>query len=364
VIHGGKIDRTVGPGFVMTWPFPYGQIERVSTKPREMEIYDFWMQLDEMELSQGVENIIWRHGGLRPGIDGALFTGDNNLYHVKITVIWKVVDARKFKSNLADPEQTIRDAVCRAAVHVAATLPARTIQADKSSDSDDKENLSMFAMKIQGIVDEDLDDLQSGVKIDSILIPEQTRPIAVLPTFKMAQDELVNKETTISKARADSTEILQKAAGMAFVQLVGDPTDRDTDEPGGLIGKYDRAMESNNQVEADRILAEIDKVLSGGDLTGKARAIIADARAYRSTVEQALAQRTDRFEKLLPRFNSKDPEVRKLLIVNLLASTRKKIMSGKDIEIIKILKDSKNPHVYILPNIPEDKKKDKEKKKE
>jgi len=46
-----------------------------------MEIDDFWMQLDPSQMSKKLEEVAWRHEGLRPGIDGALLTGNQNLFN-------------------------------------------------------------------------------------------------------------------------------------------------------------------------------------------------------------------------------------------------------------------------------------------
>ncbi|HHH76514.1 MAG TPA: hypothetical protein ENL03_05765, partial [Phycisphaerae bacterium] len=351
VIINGKIQRTVGPGIVVTFPFPIGEIERVSTQSRAMEIDDFWLHLDPEQMSVPLENLPSpQPGGLRPGVDGALLTGNQNLYHVKIIVNWKVIEARDFKSTLSDPEMTIRDAVCRAAVHTSASMSARMIESYRVDENDSaREKADGFAERIRKIASAELGKLNCGVEIASVIVRDRTMPRQTLPAFKATQSAASDKENKISNARSEATKTLNGVAGVAYAKLVGDPANRTIGAPSGLIGKYEKAMEEGDTENAKILLGKIDDVLDSGELTGQARGIIDEAQAYRTTVEQALLRRTDRFTKLLDSYNNPDSAVRDMLISDLLGASLIRIMSADNIEIIKIPSKGKYPYVYTLP---------------
>ncbi|MFW6062081.1 MAG: hypothetical protein ACOC93_04660, partial [Planctomycetota bacterium] len=104
----GRVTGEVSPGLRLNWPFPIGEIELISTKQKTLAIDEFWMhETPEMasvtSLSEKARKV--REDGLRPGWDGALLTGDRNLYHVKLACSYQVGNARDYATNVGSTER-------------------------------------------------------------------------------------------------------------------------------------------------------------------------------------------------------------------------------------------------------------------
>lgn len=138
-IQGTGEDRVFGEGLKLSWPEPVGRVERVSIKSKELKIDDFWMDEKPDEINKRLEDRRPSMEGLRPGYDGVLLTGDRGLVHVKFTCLYKFKGDREdpgraapsavidYLSNIADPEDVVRSAVCNAAIHASATRTAEAI---------------------------------------------------------------------------------------------------------------------------------------------------------------------------------------------------------------------------------------------
>jgi modulator of FtsH protease HflK len=232
----GRIVGTVDPGLAYTWPFPIGEIEKVSTRQQTIEVDDLWMF--EQAYDKAQPNLAQRtppEGGLRPGYDGALFTGDRILIHVKLVCFYVISDARDFKMNIpeayttvnpftgsaqeVDSTQTIvRTALVNAAIHAASQRTADNIQQNQGSFLDD--------VKMQA--QQHLNKLESGIKIDNVNFasPGITWPLQALGAYDRAQAAASTKESLISQALNDAKSLLINTAGSNYAILVGEPSVR------------------------------------------------------------------------------------------------------------------------------------------
>lgn len=145
-VFGRVFGPVAGQGLTFTWPFPVGEIQIVSVKEQSLAIDEFWMMESPREQTLRLEDRRPRSEGLRPGWDGALFTGDRNLLHVGITCNYKVQDAlaylRRIDETDVAAQTTLREIiafqVCKAAVHAAATRTANGISTtDKTAFADE-----------------------------------------------------------------------------------------------------------------------------------------------------------------------------------------------------------------------------------
>jgi len=254
-IQGTGEDRVFGEGLKLSWPEPVGRVERVSIKSKELKIDDFWMHEKPDEINKRLEDRRPTMAGLRPGYDGALLTGDRGLVHVKFTCLYKFKGDREdpgraapsavidYLSNIADPEDVVRSAVCNAAIHASAT---RTAEAIYSKDHEE------YIKDILARAQKQLDDLDSGIEIDRILRDRATVPIIAISAFNAVTSAKMEHDTAINDARAEANKILRNAAGVNWRKLIGD-----LEEP-GLIDGYAIALQTDDRAEASKLLAEMD----------------------------------------------------------------------------------------------------------
>ena len=175
--------RVTGPpadqGLAFTWPFPIGQIEIVDVSEQALEIDDFWMHETPADKTKSMEERTAMSEGLRPGWDGALFTGDNNLLHVKLTCRYKVQDVLGYLGGVREADlsrqttlrELIRSLVCKAAIQVASSKTADSIRSsDKEQytrrvEAETQRQLNLLTLDPKGVAEfrRELTALPAGV---------------------------------------------------------------------------------------------------------------------------------------------------------------------------------------------------------
>jgi membrane protease subunit HflK len=322
----GRIVGTSEPGLAITWPFPIGDIEIVSTDLRNMMVEDKWPhQTPEEKAQNQLPRPKGRGGGLRPGWDGALLTGDRNLYHLKVNCTYRVKDAVDYTVNLGgqqQAEQALKAVICSAAVRVAGGLTADGLQ---------RTDIDRFKGELLTLAQSRLDDvLSAGIQIVEITIPQRTWPVGALQAYNDAQRARSEMEQKINEARAEAEEILNSAAGASYRRLVSLPWLKETGEQSaesqGLIDRYVAARDQGDLDRAGEVLDEIRTALTSNEIGGKASEVISEARGYKTTIVQAVEGRAKRFLRLV------DVEEKDLLMHRLWADAREEILSRPTVE--------------------------------
>ncbi len=114
-IFGKASEPVVSQGLAITWPFPIGEIEKVSVLEETVAINDeFFVREDPSEIGRPLSQRRARAGGLDPAIEGALLTGDQNLLHARLICKYVVADPIAVRAtlplNLAQSEMSKRQA--------------------------------------------------------------------------------------------------------------------------------------------------------------------------------------------------------------------------------------------------------------
>ena len=324
-IQGEGDERVLGEGLKWSWPEPVGRVAKVHTGERKFVIDDFWYH-ETPQLELDIERGIISSEGLRPGWDGALLTGDRTLVHVKFTCNYRIgiragqpsADAIiEFVSNTMDPEEVIRSAVCNAAIRAAAT---RTVDSILTTGKED------FRRAVEDLAQGRLNEMRSGLRIESIQIGAPKVPLAAIAAFDDVSSARQEAQQQINKALGEANNMLARTAGASWKKLVGDPN-----PPGkqpGLLLQYARARERRDQAAAEALLEKINRLLLSNETTGSAAGIINQARAYSATISQRVASRADRFRKLIDQFHATPA----LTLQKLWAETKEEILTSPSIE--------------------------------
>jgi modulator of FtsH protease HflK len=314
VYRFGKIqDDVVTEGLAYAWPFMIGRVEEVDISLNELDINDFWVfEKPEDRTKPLIERSV-SDEGLRPGYDGALLTGDQSLYHVRLKCGYQVrgeglVDglhpAIQYKLNVTDKEELMRSVICSAAIRAASH---RTV-ADLNTNRGD------FSVEVKNLAQKRLDALRSGIAIVNVSVTEGTWPLQTLKDFAAAEAAKHKNKAIREAAISQAHKILQRVAGKTYKQLVGDPIEREEQNqkdkikgvPYDLIGQYAMARgDGGDNEESEKILAQINNALS--DTEGTARKLIGNADAQSTEFTEAIKRRATRFTELLPKYRE-NPE--------------------------------------------------------
>jgi regulator of protease activity HflC (stomatin/prohibitin superfamily) len=211
-----------------------------------------------------------------------LITADQNIAHAQYRVNYHRENHLRFVENIL-PEQereVIILAVRRAVVHTMAEITIDDLL---------KTSAESIASRVRETAQATLDELDSGIAIDRVVLVRKTPPLFLLNQFASVQSAAQNA----GKAREDALLIrdqtLNEVAGRASGVLIE------------MINEYERLIELGESDEAEALLAKIDTVMAGGDVdwngqntlalvSGEVSEILKNAQAQSSSrVSQAIA---------------------------------------------------------------------------
>ncbi len=339
----GKRIGVKPPGIVYNWPFPIGEIEIVRVQEETIPIDDFWMRETPADKTKPLLSRAARAGGLLPRWDGALMTGDRNLFHVQLSCIYRISDPEAYRAGVADSPgskdqltRAVRSAVCYAAIQAAAIRTVDDIKTDKESFLTD---VRIKAQKHLAAMLGYENAIVPGVTITKVLMGNKTEPLRALKAYEAADQARMASDGLQKTAKAEAESILNASAGPGYRALVGDPLFIGVEEPRGdqtrgethshtddydLIAQYDAARQAGETEVADELLKHIDEVLTSNFVSGQASRVLSQARADKTDIIESAKSRYRLFAELLPEFE-KNPE---FLMERLWASTREEILES------------------------------------
>lgn len=121
----GKVVGVTPEGLAYNWPAPIGRIEKINIGEQTVDVDDFWM--NETPADKKEDDLRKRTappGGLRPGWDGALLTGDRNLLHVRLKCTYGIT--RTYELSWDAPELADHPVI---ALMRGAPNPSETVEA-------------------------------------------------------------------------------------------------------------------------------------------------------------------------------------------------------------------------------------------
>lgn len=302
-----RLGKVIGgpcrPGAHWGWPYPFAEIQLVSTAPNTIKIEDFWFKLNEVDKAKSLEQVYPRANGLDPAIDGALLTSDRAIMHALFEVQYQIpeINAKDCVQNVKDPVELVRSVVKQAAVAETARTTARTVLQDSKT----------LAGAIQKRAQAHLDRLEAGITIDSVIAPKSHYPLQTTTEF-IAVDRASNlKNVLINDAQSERQKKLNGAAGEIWEAVNSE------------IEKIDRAETDD---ERDAIIQKIGDLLASR-ATGEAGGKIKFAQRDREKIVNDTLSERSQFEALLDQYR-KNPE---LVRSRLSQSMREELFGNKGV---------------------------------
>ncbi len=276
----GEVVGTTREGLAYNWPAPIGRIERIHVGERSVTLEDFWMhETKKDQLQPELRKRQPSPGGLRPGLDGALLTGDRHLLHMRLRCTY-VVNRSGYLLPLDDPlvadrplaafvrrapagetvgqargrwrreepdaplppqlaaaaEAALRDAV--ADVRLACALPpallfrmnvrdanetmrsalcagAIAAAAHRTADGLQRTQRVDFERDVRLRAQRRLDELETGILVRTVKVVDSTWPLRTLADYDAAQQAVSQAEEAKNVARGEAVRILNSAVGPA-----------------------------------------------------------------------------------------------------------------------------------------------------
>jgi len=279
-------------GFNWAFPAPIDEVVKVPVKQSStVTIRSHWMHLNDNEL--GIPLVQVRRGGqgLNPMRDGALLTGDRGFVHILWEVTYAIDDLTKYVSLVSDTD------VKHAETLITTVLENAAIDVVGGFTTEDAtvKRLAELRAAVKSKVDDELAALDTGIIVESVEIHKSTPPIQTLVAFANVTREENNKRTRISGAQQQADERLNAAAGASHTLLIA------------KLDALDAATTANDTAEVERLTGEIDRIIEF-DASGRAGAMVRNAKGYYTTAVQAIRADAEQYNALLDEYRA-NPEL-------------------------------------------------------
>ena len=306
LLFGRITGDNLPPGPQFSWPYPFGEMIRVDTGAVTLELDESFMPQMTADQKKLPISQIAQQGiklSLKPGEDGSLITGDENIAHTKWKVLYRRTRPGDFAGNVL-PEDERK--IVQASVEQDVTQAVATVKIDdllKQSQGD----TGSVATRAKQLAQASLDKLKSGIQIEQLTLQEKSPPFSTFNEFNNVQSAEQKASTQRSEAESAARNLLNETAGAAYEPLIQH------------IDLYEGALEKGDKAEQARLLAAINSLLLGepvkvGDKTiekassGKVAARLNEARQYRTSIVARREAEAKTFSAILAQFKS-NPEV-------------------------------------------------------
>ena len=235
--------------------------------------------------------------GLKPGLDGALITADKGLVHVQWKVTFNIEDVQSYVTNiyeLKDVTSYVGEAELTGGTEAAVALittmlenAAIEVASGLTADEIIRTRVDYAQSEIKHLVNARLQELESGVFVNTVEMVEPIPPVQVRGYFENTQRAENMRQEQIHQAEQERTRILSDAAGAAYPEVVR------------VLDELDAHGED---AEAPaRLNVELDDLLTD-EVEGAAGQVIKDAGAVFSETVRRMEGDVELYRTLLPEY--------------------------------------------------------------
>ncbi|MFQ5493926.1 MAG: SPFH domain-containing protein [Phycisphaerae bacterium] len=308
---GEPIGSVRNAGFHWAFPAPIDEVVKIPVyQSSTLAIDSHWLFLRDKEKGRPLSEIRRGGQGLDPIRDGALLTADKGLVHVQWWLRYRIDDLTRYVSQVSDTDveragQIITKVLENVAVHVVSGYTTEEVTRKRISD---------LRLEVKLAVNRVLEDLETGIVVESVEIPKSIPPVQTRLAFDQVITEENNKRTTIRDAEQRARELLNNTAGAAHVKLIE------------RLDALDAARLASDTESAKRINAEIDEIIEH-EATGRVGTLVRNAKGFRTSTVQRMRGDAEQYETLLAEYRA-SPE---LLLTRLWEETKSRLYANPNI---------------------------------
>ncbi len=275
------------PGNHWSWPYPIESREMVDVRVNALEIETFFFARDAKARTKTLDEMGMRMGGLTPGLDGCLITGDHNLLHALWSIEYQVKDVRQYLENVSNERELVKSVFDSAVVNTAAKYKADDLLSDR---------ITEIQAEVARRAEDHFARLNAGISVLSVNIKMPTAPLQVRRAFLAVNEAVSEAKNKMLEATREASRILNDVAGPAHEKL------------SEAIGRYEAARQKQDTALAMRVQDEIDALLLSDETKGKAGEIIDAAVSYKTDLIQVIRAEANKFLKLKVELD-KNPQI-------------------------------------------------------
>ena len=197
VLRFGKFVNTTQPGLNYHFPYPIESVLTPKvTKVNRIDI-GFRSERDTGFTSGGVADV---------PEESLMLTGDENIVNIDFSVFWVIKDAGNFLFKIQDPQGTVKAAAETAMREVIARSNIQPILT---------EGRSLIETDTQEIIQQILDEYNSGIQITQVQTQKADPPDQVIDAFRDVQAARADMERSKNEAEAYANDVIPRARGEA-----------------------------------------------------------------------------------------------------------------------------------------------------
>lgn len=296
-IETGRLD----PGFRFSWPYPFGELVKIKKGANEMRVDDsFWVDVPAGTPRDTSVDKLNAQFSLKPAErSGSLLTADGSIAHTRVVATYRREEASQYAANVLPDheERLVREVVKRCIV--VATAETNIDEFLKPS-----EKRETVAARARGLSQRMLNEMKSGIQIDSLSLDQPIAPLALKADFAKKETAVSNRGKAIDEANSMATQILNGAAGRAAPYLIA------------AIDEYEAALDAKDEGKQARALAKVDaflegrpvevggKVVEGLSEGGRVIQMLSEANTFRSQIKATRKQQFTLFDAKLEQFKA------------------------------------------------------------
>ncbi|HUS72841.1 MAG TPA: protease modulator HflK [Sedimentisphaerales bacterium] len=340
-IRGIGAERLLGPGLHWVFPYPIDKIIKIPVeKTVNLPINSFWyyQTKDEMlgltptrttpippNLDPVREGYCITRGEKRTQTLAGSAGSDYNIVHCKWQLTYQINDAEDFFKNVyiedAKPGQLYFDVMTNSiSPLLKAVFDDAVVSTMVNYAIDDAiSGRGSISKDVKKILQKKLNNIESGIKVVSVELPDSTWPRQVNAAFQASIDASQQSQKAISVAKGYAETTLNKAAGPLALILFASLS--------------------------DKTINEHEKELLWSQLAGEAQEEIAQARTYRTKIVEEARADAEYLHKILPEYRKRP----KLVLQQIYLDAIKHVFNNADEKIfVQPTKGAKGREVRII----------------
>ena len=256
VLRFGKFVKTTQPG--LNYHFPYPVESALTPKVTKVNRIDigFRSERDTGFTSGGVADV---------PEESLMLTGDENIVNIDFSVFWVIKDAGKFLFKIQDPQGTVK---------AAAETAMREVIARSNIQSILTEGRSVIENDTEIIIQEILDEYNSGIQITQVQTQKADPPDQVIDAFRDVQAARADMERSKNEAEAYANDVIPRARGEAqkilqaaeaYKKQVVAKSEGEASRFLSIYNEYSKAKQVTQErmflETMEKVLADINKII-------------------------------------------------------------------------------------------------------
>jgi len=250
VLRFGKIrgigeERLLGPGLHWVFPYPIDEIIKISVEKQvNVPINSFWYFQSPSELLGQRPSIAQKLNPIREGYCvtrgekhsqtvGAATGSDYNIVHSRWQITYRINEPERFFRNIyvrdIKPGEVYFDVITESITPILQDLVEDAVVSATLNYTIDEvlfEQVARVTGHVKEILQKNLDDIESGIAIESVQLTDIIWPRQVNTAFVALISARQDKQKAISEAQTYADETLIEAAGQAEEKISQAQADR------------------------------------------------------------------------------------------------------------------------------------------